>query len=265
MTEFGGPTRHRNPVALGLSAEDGSRHLFEASRTLSEQLRIWANADGGPLNRIDSLWITHAHLGHIDGLGQFGCEAWGPKEIPIHASESMIQLIYDSPNLAHLFTNGHLVPTPFKDGKKVQLSPELSITPIRVPHRDELTDTYAFLIKTESARLLFLPDHDSWEETLSLHSQEDPMSWFRSLFVDIALLDATFWSGDELEGHARDIGHPVVEETLDLLGRRGPSDPRVILFHFNHTNPLHDEASGEVAKVRAMGWEIGRQGMHFHL
>lgn len=265
MNQFGGPTRHRNPVALGFTAVDGSRHLFEASRTLSDQLRIWSNSDGGQLNRIDSLWITHSHLGHIDGLLQFGPEAWGVKEIPLYASESMIQLINESPNLSHLFTNGHLIPMPFIDGKEIQLGPGFSITPLRVPHRDELTDTFAFLINTNSTKLLFLPDHDSWDETLSLYSQKDPRSWFQSLFVDIVLLDATFWSGDELDGNARNIGHPVVEETLELLGRRAPSDPRIIFFHFNHTNPLLDESSAETAKVRAMGWEVARQSMTFTL
>ncbi len=265
MNRFGGPTRSRNPVALGVTAEDDSRHLFEASRTLSDQLRIWSDADGLPLNTLDSLWLTHAHLGHIDGLGQFGCEAWGVKGVPMYGSESMISLIQNSPNLAHLFDNGHLVPTTFSDGNKVQLTSELSITPLRVPHRDELTDTYAFLIAGSESRMLFLPDHDSWDGTLGLHGSENPRDWFRSLSVDLALLDATFWSEDELGGHAREIGHPPVEETLGLLGRRNAGDPRVVLFHLNHTNPLHDEASAEAARVRAIGWEVGQQAMRFNL
>ena len=265
MNEFGGPTRNRNPVALGVTGEDASRHLFEASRTLSDQLRIWSEMDGEPLNSLKSLWLTHAHLGHIDGVGQFGCEAWGPKGIELHASESMISLIQNSPNLAHLIDNGHLVPMAFSDGCKVKLTDELSVTPIRVPHRDELTDTYAFKIESSETKMLFLPDHDSWQETLDLHSASNPRGWLQSMFIDIALLDSTFWSDDDLGGHAKEIGHPSTLETLDLLGQRNPGDPRIILFHFNHTNPLHDESSGEVARVRASGWEVARQGMVFRL
>lgn len=265
MNEFGGPTRTRHPVALGITTPEGGRHLVEASRTLSSQLILWSSLDRKPLNQVDSLWLTHAHLGHIDGLGQFGCEAWGPKGVPLHASESMMEVISNNPLLSPLFSNGHLTPETYISGDKIELSETLSITPIRVPHRDEHSDTHAFLIHCAQKRLLFLPDHDSWEETLLLHSADDPLSWFRSLFVDVVLLDGTFWSGDELDGNARKIGHPPVEDTLELLGRRKPDDPRVVFFHFNHTNPLHEEASAETAKVRAMGWEVARQPMTFTL
>ncbi len=265
MTEFGGPTRHRNPVALGLTAEDGSRHLIEASRTLADQLILWSTVDGGPLDKLDSIWLTHGHLGHIDGLGLFGCEAWGTEDIPLHASESMIGVVQSSPPLAPLFENNHLIPTPFYSGEKVELTTDLSITPVKVPHRDEHTDTHAFLIEGASKRLLFLPDHDSWSVTLESHSTDNPLSWLHSLFVDIVLLDGTFWSGEELGGHAKKIGHPPVEDTLELLGIKGPSDPRVVFIHLNHTNPLHDESSAETARVRAMGWEVARQPMSFNL
>ncbi|MDP6325555.1 MAG: MBL fold metallo-hydrolase [Candidatus Thalassarchaeaceae archaeon] len=265
MNEFGGPTRTRYPVALGITAPEGSRHLLEASHELSSQLILWSSSDGQPLDQVDSLWLTHAHLGHIDGLGQFGREAWGPKGISLHASKSMIELISNNSLLNPLFSNGHLNPSEYISGEGVELTESVKITPIKVPHRDELTDTHAFLIQGSQKRLLFLPDHDSWEETLNFHSAEDPLSWFRSLFVDVVLLDGTFWSGDELGGNARKIGHPPVEETLELLGRRKPDDPRIVFFHFNHSNPLHVEASAETAKVRAMGWEVARQPMTFTL
>lgn len=263
MNEFGGPTRIRNPVALGITTPEGSRHLLEASRTLPHQLILWSSLDGNPIDKVDSVWLSHAHLGHTDGLGQFGHEAWGAKGIPLHASKSMMGVISKSPLLSSLFSNGHLIPKIFDTGETLDLSESIQITPIKVPHRDENSDTHAFLIQGNQKRLLFLPDHDSWEDTLAFHSKEDPLSWFKSMFVDIVLLDGTFWSSDELGGGARKIGHPPVEETLDLIGRRKPNDPRVIFFHFNHTNPLHLESSAETAKVRAMGWEVARQPMKF--
>ena len=265
MNEFGGPTRTRNPVAVGITTSEGGRHLVEVSRTLPAQLILWSSSDGKPIDKIDSVWLSHAHLGHIDGLGQFGHEAWGVKGIPLHASKSMIDVVSNSPLLSPLFSNGHLIPEKFDSGENIQLSESIKITPIKVPHRDENSDTHAFLIQSKQKKLLFLPDHDSWEDTLSLYSEEGPMSWFKSMFVDIVLLDGTFWSSDELGGNARNIGHPPVEETLELIGRRKPNDPRVVFFHFNHTNPLHLEASAETAKVRAMGWEVARQPMTFTL
>ena len=76
MNQFGGVVRTRHPVALGVTDGRGGRHLFEATRALSAQLDLWASADGGPLDKLDSIWLTHGHLGHVEGLGQFGCEAW---------------------------------------------------------------------------------------------------------------------------------------------------------------------------------------------
>ena len=77
----------------------------------------------------------------------FGCEAWGTEDIPLHASESMIGVVQSSPPLAPLFDNNHLIPTPFYSGKKVELTADLSVTPVKVPHRVEHTDTHAFLIE----------------------------------------------------------------------------------------------------------------------
>jgi pyrroloquinoline quinone biosynthesis protein B len=177
----------------------------------------------------------------------------------------MLEVVRDSPMLAQLLTNRHLRANQFSTGEKVSLGGELTITPLQVPHRDDHSDTHAFLIEGAAKKLLFLPDHDSWQMTLDIHQAAGPLEWFRSLFVDIVLIDGTFWSADELGGKAADIGHPPVEETLALLGDRGPSDPRVVFIHLNHTNPLHDESSAASAKVRAMGWEIARQPMTFGL
>ena len=78
-------TDQRFPVALGIVGDDGSTHLIEASRHLGEQLHIWGNVckpcdSENPFwedtSKITSLSITHAHFGHIDGLGLFGRETY---------------------------------------------------------------------------------------------------------------------------------------------------------------------------------------------
>ena len=61
-------TLSRMPVSLGLKGKDGSTHMIEASRMMSEQFSLWSS-----LGSLDwppsSFSLTHAHLGHIDGLG----------------------------------------------------------------------------------------------------------------------------------------------------------------------------------------------------
>ncbi|MCH2359025.1 MAG: hypothetical protein MK235_05905, partial [Candidatus Poseidoniales archaeon] len=113
MNQFGGIVRTRHPVALGVTDGRGGRHLFEATRALSAQLDLWASADGGPLDKLDSIWLTHGHLGHVEGLGQFGCEAWGVQNIPLHASQSMLDFVKANPMWRPLITDGHLSPKPF--------------------------------------------------------------------------------------------------------------------------------------------------------
>ena len=89
---------------------------------------------------------------------------------------------------------------------------------------------------------------------------------------NIAFLDGTFWSDDELiragRGHktAREMGH------LPLSGRDGllaqfPKDSgcRKILIHINNTNPILDENSDERRVTLDAGFEIAYDGMEFTL
>jgi pyrroloquinoline quinone biosynthesis protein B len=89
---------------------------------------------------------------------------------------------------------------------------------------------------------------------------------------NVAFLDGTFWSDDELiqtgRGHktAREMGH------LPLSGRDGllaqfPSDSecRKILVHVNNTNPILDQGSQEHRLTRDAGFEIAYDGMELTL
>ncbi len=140
MDEFGGVTRSRSPVALGITASDGSRHLVEAGRELSSQLVMWASVDGGPLGRLDSVWLTHGHLGHVDVRGLFVCEALGANESPLPASASLLTVSSATPLLVHLLTTRHLQHTHLATAEVV--SPcrhSLSSLP-HVPHLDTHID-----------------------------------------------------------------------------------------------------------------------------
>ena len=85
----------RHPVSLGIVGADGSTHLLEASRAMGEQFEIWHSTDPAE-GELSSVSITHAHLGHVDGLGLFGKEAMGAKNLIIHCSESVANLIEEN-------------------------------------------------------------------------------------------------------------------------------------------------------------------------
>ena len=89
---------------------------------------------------------------------------------------------------------------------------------------------------------------------------------------DLAFLDGTFWSDDELllagRGHksARDMGHVPLSGRDGLLAQF-PSDSaaRRILIHMNNTNPILDPGSPEYRAVRDAGFEVASDGMEFTL
>jgi pyrroloquinoline quinone biosynthesis protein B len=87
-----------------------------------------------------------------------------------------------------------------------------------------------------------------------------------SLGVEIALIDGTFWSSDELAGRNQDkVPHPPVSKTLEMLGPRQENDPEIYFIHLNHTNPLYNSESEASALLVASGWSIARQGQTFSL
>ncbi|MDP6900031.1 MAG: MBL fold metallo-hydrolase [Candidatus Thalassarchaeaceae archaeon] len=259
-----GVIEKRSPVSLGIVGSDGSTHLFEASRDLARQFKIWYDADpqSGPLT---SLSITHAHLGHVDGIGLFGREAMGASGLTLYCSQTFSTLIEKTPAWRQLKEQGVFIPQEWISG--IPFTPSIdcgfTITPIQVPHRDELTDTHALLVTGTKRKLLFMPDHDSWVETLS---GSDIRSWLRAMRVDIALIDGTFFSTEEIQHrNISEIPHPTVKESLERLGPKTSGDPEITFIHLNHTNPLLNENSEQSSIVSSLGWSVGQEGQKFDL
>jgi len=244
------------PVALGIVDND-TLHLIDVSRSLAHQLQI-VNT-----NSIGHVFLTHAHFGHVDGLGLFGKETMNLRDVPLHLSASMYDVLVATPHWKLLLDHGIFSPQVFSHDVPILISTTLSLTPILVPHRAELSDTHAFLVKSGGSTILYLPDHDSWQQTLGQH---DIRSWLAELEVDVAIIDGTFWSLDELQHRNQtEVPHPPVSETIAMLGEKREGDPDIVFIHLNHTNPVYDSESEEALEVRRLGWEIGHQGQRFSL
>ena len=250
----------RHPVAIGAVDEHGRGHLFEATRALGAQLTVWGHPE------VASVLLTHAHFGHVDGLGLFGRETLNARGLALHASSSMFELIDATPAWRLMLDQGVFTGHPIQSGHPFNLSQDLVVEPVAVPHRAELSDMHAFVLRGPERALLFLPDHDRWDETLAHHGAPSIRAWLTALQVDIALVDGTFWSANELSGRSQEeVPHPPVEETLQRLGKRHEGDPEVVFIHLNHTNPLHRPSSDEYEHVVSLGWTVGEQGMTFTL
>ena len=262
MAAHSEPSLRQHPVACGIRGSDGGLHLIEASRSLPDQMRLWATALGAEgVARPDSVSLTHVHLGHIDGLGQFGNEAMGCSGLPLFASPSVLEALAKREALGP-FSATEVVPME-RFGPSEDCGFEMEFVP--VPHRDEHADTHAVVIRGPSRSVLFLPDHDDWAQTLGRHGASSIRQWLSDLGVDIALLDGSFWDSSELPGRDMSkIPHPTVTETLARLGERVEGDAEIHFIHLNHSNPLLSPGP-ETEELADLGWQVAVQGQQFAL
>lgn len=258
---FDHPERAGRAACLALvdeRADPAQVWLIDATPDIGRQLNDLAYALGPHPYRADRLrppdgiLLTHGHMGHIGGLPQLGPEGMAVANLPVYASDALTAVIRDSAVWRPLMAG--LEWRPLVAGHRFELAPSLTITPLAVPHRDEWgAGTFAFLVEGPSRTLLYVPDIDIWEQW--------PEARATVAAVDVALVDATFYSVAELSGRPP-VAHPFVPDTLAFFGE---SASKLVLIHINHTNPLLDEGGAERATVHRRGAAVARQGQTFSL
>ncbi|MCA9944835.1 MAG: MBL fold metallo-hydrolase [Anaerolineales bacterium] len=254
--------RRRNAELRGEGAE-GRRerarvYLIDATPDIKFQLNLLAGALGphpqraNRLRQPDGIFLTHAHMGHIGGLPQLSKEAMFVNGLPVYATPTLCDLLQQTSLWSPLVAELDFRPMP--GGASVDLGEGLAVTAVPVPHRDEWgVGTVAFHIQGPSKSLLYLPDIDAWEQW--------PDAENRLGSVDTALVDASFYNPDELGGRAP-VAHPLVTDTIARFGHLAD---RLVLTHFNHTNPVLDAGSAAETAVRRAGFRMARTGQMFIL
>lgn len=162
----------------------------------------------------------------------------------------------------HLSVEGQASPSficstiPLGSGYPDYVSAELA----RTLPRDEAG--LGITIEEAGKRLFFAPSLPGLES-----------EWIkRAAASDVALLDGTFWSDDELAATgrtartAREMGHlPLGGPEGLLAGYPRDTAGRRILVHINNTNPILDEDSPEHRAVVDAGFEMAYDGMEIQL
>ncbi|MDG1252993.1 MAG: MBL fold metallo-hydrolase [Schleiferiaceae bacterium] len=248
---------HEPVVSLGITQEKGPAFLLEATPDFSAQWNALTALNSGEEAR--RIFITHAHMGHYTGLLYLGREAMNSHLIEVYGSARLISFLKRDQPWKQLCDLQNIWPKEWIAPDRISLE-NGHMEALQVPHRDEISDTYGFIIQGPSKRLLFIPDIDKWERW-----EIDLDSLIES--VDYALLDATFYSTEELPGrNMADIPHPFVLETLKL-SRDWPEEQKAKIYfiHFNHSNPLLDPDSSASLFVQAAGYHLARTGIHFDL
>ena len=236
----------------------GRTFLVDASPDLPAQIQEVHAFRPFPEGRVDrapfdGVLLTHAHIGHYLGLAHFGFESLSTKDLPVYVSPRMAEYLRTSGPWSQLVRLGNIKIVEIKPGEWFPLGEGISVKAFAVPHRDEYSDTMAFLIRGPKRTLLYVPDTDTWK------------IWTRPLpqvieeeKVDYALLDATFYSPDELpDRDVTKIKHPLVTDSMELLGPLVKSGKVKVWFtHLNHSNPALDP-NGEARKnIEAKGFRV---------
>ena len=237
-----------------------TKYLFDATPDMRVQLyELHRIAPDGEFT-LDGVFLTHAHMGHYTGLMHFGREAAGTSDIPVYAMPRMHDFLSANGPWDQLVRLNNIELSKMTEGVAIEVSSNVTITPIVVPHRDEYSETVGFRIEGPNKSAVFIPDIDKWEMWST-----DIREVVRS--VDYALLDATFFRDGELGGRDMSkIRHPFVSESMDLFGSLSDDEKaRVIFIHMNHTNPLLFEGSPEQAEVERRGFRYAHEGMRLEL
>ena len=254
--------KHRR-LASSIAVVDNatkSKYIFDATPDFREQLyNLHLTAPDSEF-RLDGIFLTHGHMGHYTGIMHLGHEAAGAKDVPVYAMPRMREYLSTNGPWSQLVNYGNIRLVPLEDGRTSNVSPNLRVTPLRVPHREEYTEAVGLRIEGPERTALFIPDIDKWERW-----DTDILDLVRS--VDYALLDGSFFRDGEIPGRAmEDIPHPFVEESMRLFaGLTDDEKSRVIFIHLNNTNPLLIEDSEEQNLVIKNGFRIAHEGMKLPL
>ena len=252
------PAKRRMVSCLAISdRQAGKAWLLDATPDFPEQLQFIRDSLGLELGGI---LLTHAHIGHYTGLMYLGREVMGAQGVPVYVMPRMDSFLRENGPWSQLADLGNIELRTLQAGQAVALSPNLTITPFPVPHRDEFSETVGFSVQGPNHQLMFLPDIDKWGRW------EVPIDSMIEVH-DLAFLDATFYSGAELPGRdMSEIPHPFVQESLKRFAPLPDSIRRRIYFiHFNHSNPLLQAGSAAQREVEQAGFGISREGMRFEL
>lgn len=248
------PKNKRLVVSLGLiDPISNEAWLFDATPDFTYQLqRIKDNTP--QFKKLSGIFLTHAHIGHYTGLMYLGREAMGAKQVNVFTMPRMQTFLQDNQPWQQLVSLNNITLKNLKADSTVVLNKRLSVTPILVPHRDELSETVGYIIKSQHKKLLFIPDINKWGAW-----DRDITTYIKQ--VDYAFLDATFFKDGEIKNRPiSEIPHPFVEESMALFKNLTPSDKKKIYFiHFNHTNPLLIDGSDAQKTVLKKGFNVAKE------
>jgi|TARA_B110000240_G_C13424630_1_gene421030 pyrroloquinoline quinone biosynthesis protein B len=244
------------PATCFALVQDSNYVLFEATPDFKIQLKKLNETIGNKNQKLpEAIFLTHAHIGHYTGLVHLGREAMGANKQKVYVMPRMQSFLQENGPWSQLVKLENIVLKPLINLKSIEIMAGIKVTPIQVPHRDEFSETAAYLINSGNKKALFIPDIDKWEKwDMNIDSLIST--------VDYAFLDGTFFSNGELPGRdMSEIPHPFIKESMQRFSQLEPDEKAKIYFiHFNHTNPAVWD--GEIQhEILSAGFNLASNGL----
>ena len=256
------PNPNLKVVSLGLiDYEYKQTWLIEATPDITTQLRkLKSLANFKSTELPNGIFLTHAHIGHYSGLMYLGKEALNSNGETVYAMPKMKNFIETNGPWQQLINQNNISIKTLQNETPQKLSPNLTLIPFLVPHRDEYSETVGYKIIGPSKSALFIPDINKWSIW-----NKDIIKEIAS--VDYAFIDATFYDSLEISSRPMsEIPHPFVAESINLFKNLTVKEKNKIYFiHFNHTNPLLNPKSKASQLVSKGGFHIAKFGDRFKL
>lgn len=260
------PERRRLIAGLAIVLpESGAVYLIDATPDIREQIDLLNDVRSPPEDRVDrapvtGIFLTHAHIGHYLGLSFLGFEAVHTNRLPVWTTTRMAGFLRDNGPWSQLVKIENIDLRTAVPGMAVDLGEGVSVTSIEVPHRDEFSDTVGYLVAGPRRSVLYIPDTDPWR------MWSEPAA-DRVGRVDVALLDGSFYSAEELPGRDVDeIRHPLIVDSMDLFQEMvDGGSTRVVFTHLNHSNPALVPEGPELAEIERRGFSVAAEGEEIEL
>jgi pyrroloquinoline quinone biosynthesis protein B len=271
------PRRSQSCAAIG-SEDGGAWILLNCSPDIAQQIEAFAPLQPHPAGDyrrdtpIAGVLLTDANVDHVGGLAVLRQD--GSHSFTIRSSQSVRALATEQPAFARFAEPPHqwlsetlLQPVNDEDPIGNRFDVRAFAVPGRMPGyagRTAADDAvYAFSIRDRrtGGRLLFAPIYEAIDDALLSAIAQ----------ADVALLDGSFYSDDELRANvlmdkgARDLGHLPVGDPGGTLDRLADVRTRVIFTHLNNSNPMLDPNSEAARRIGARGFEIAYDGVEVRL
>lgn len=256
VDKWNNPNLHNKVSSIGI-VDPVSKEVWmiDATPDFAEQLHLLSNNNSRDLKGI---FLTHAHIGHYTGLMHLGREVMGAKNTTVNVMPKMENFLRNNGPWSQLVELENISLKSLRDNKPVQLNSRLTITPFKVPHRDEFSETVGYRIDGPSKSLVFIPDIDKWSKWQINITDIVENS-------DYSLLDGTFYDINELPGRDMSkIPHPFIIETMNLFENSDKKNS-IYFIHLNHTNPALNTSSKEYNNIIDNGFNVTKRGYKLNL